>query len=68
MGQCATASERELCGSDADVVLLLQGRRDCDFTITTGPTCLDGWCIGGLLCDPTTGTVRLYSLQLRIPV
>ncbi|RDX52361.1 Osmotin, thaumatin-like protein [Lentinus brumalis] len=32
------------------------GRRDCDFTITTGPTCLDGWCIGGLLCDPTTGT------------
>ncbi|KAI0672089.1 thaumatin-like protein [Trametes maxima] len=32
------------------------GRRDCDFTITTGATCLDGWCNGGLLCDPTTGT------------
>ncbi|KAI8996655.1 thaumatin family-domain-containing protein [Trametes punicea] len=32
------------------------GRRDCDFTITTGPTCLDGWCNGGLLCDPSTGT------------
>ncbi|KAI0752501.1 thaumatin family-domain-containing protein [Daedaleopsis nitida] len=32
------------------------GRRDCDFTITSGPTCLDGWCNGGLLCDPTTGT------------
>ncbi|KAI0356836.1 Osmotin, thaumatin-like protein [Trametes cingulata] len=32
------------------------GRRDCDFTITTGPTCLDGWCNGGLLCDPATGT------------
>ncbi|KAI0761381.1 thaumatin family-domain-containing protein [Trametes elegans] len=32
------------------------GRRDCDFTITTGPTCLDGWCNGGLLCDPHTGT------------
>ncbi|TCD59854.1 hypothetical protein EIP91_011290 [Steccherinum ochraceum] len=32
------------------------GRRDCDFTITNGPTCLDGWCNGGLLCDPSTGT------------
>ncbi|KAH9846701.1 thaumatin family-domain-containing protein [Lenzites betulinus] len=32
------------------------GRRDCDFTITSGPTCLDGWCNGGLLCDPSTGT------------
>ncbi|PIL28932.1 hypothetical protein GSI_08979 [Ganoderma sinense ZZ0214-1] len=32
------------------------GRRDCDFTITSGPTCLDGWCNGGLLCDPHTGT------------
>ncbi|KAI0686447.1 thaumatin-like protein [Cytidiella melzeri] len=32
------------------------GRRDCDFTITAGPTCLTGWCNGGLLCDPTTGT------------
>lgn len=32
------------------------GRRDCDFTITTGPTCLTGWCNGGLLCDPHTGT------------
>ncbi|CDO77734.1 hypothetical protein BN946_scf184969.g86 [Trametes cinnabarina] len=32
------------------------GRRDCDFTITNGPTCLDGWCNGGLLCDPHTGT------------
>ncbi|KAI0634519.1 thaumatin family-domain-containing protein [Trametes polyzona] len=32
------------------------GRRDCDFTITAGPTCLDGWCNGGLLCDPHTGT------------
>ncbi|KAH9903185.1 thaumatin [Cubamyces lactineus] len=32
------------------------GRRDCDFTTTNGPTCLDGWCNGGLLCDPHTGT------------
>ncbi|OBZ76845.1 Pathogenesis-related protein 5 [Grifola frondosa] len=32
------------------------GRRDCNFSITTGPTCLDGWCNGGLLCDPHTGT------------
>ncbi|KAI0922718.1 hypothetical protein AcV5_009615 [Taiwanofungus camphoratus] len=32
------------------------GRVDCDFSITTGPTCLSGWCNGGLLCNPTTGT------------
>ncbi|TBU58546.1 thaumatin-like protein [Dichomitus squalens] len=32
------------------------GRRDCDFAITSGPTCLDGWCNGGLECDPHTGT------------
>ncbi|EKM57391.1 uncharacterized protein PHACADRAFT_255113 [Phanerochaete carnosa HHB-10118-sp] len=32
------------------------GRRDCNFNITTGPTCLTGWCNGGLLCDPHTGT------------
>ncbi|KIP07773.1 hypothetical protein PHLGIDRAFT_511222 [Phlebiopsis gigantea 11061_1 CR5-6] len=32
------------------------GRRDCNFSITTGPTCLTGWCNGGLLCDPHTGT------------
>ncbi|KAI0072911.1 thaumatin-like protein [Panus rudis PR-1116 ss-1] len=32
------------------------GRRDCNFSITTGPTCLTGWCNGGLLCDPNTGT------------
>ncbi|CAL1710247.1 unnamed protein product [Somion occarium] len=32
------------------------GRRDCDFTIANGPTCLSGWCNGGLLCDPGTGT------------
>ncbi|KAJ3552261.1 hypothetical protein NM688_g4242 [Phlebia brevispora] len=32
------------------------GRRDCNFTISTGPTCLTGWCNGGLLCDPNTGT------------
>ncbi|KAI0708475.1 thaumatin-like protein [Earliella scabrosa] len=32
------------------------GRRACDFSITAGPTCLDGWCNGGLLCDAATGT------------
>ncbi|KAK7680363.1 hypothetical protein QCA50_016603 [Cerrena zonata] len=32
------------------------GRRDCDFSITNGPTCLTGWCNGGLLCDPHSGT------------
>ena len=36
-----------------------QGRRDCNFNVTSGPTCLTGWCNGGLLCDPHTGTVRL---------
>lgn len=41
-----------------------QGRRDCNFNTTTGPTCLTGWCNGGLLCDPHTGTVRLCSLCL----
>ncbi|KAL4242727.1 Thaumatin family protein [Abortiporus biennis] len=32
------------------------GRRDCDFTLAPAPTCLSGWCNGGLLCDPHTGT------------
>ncbi|OCH86745.1 thaumatin-like protein [Obba rivulosa] len=32
------------------------GRRDCNFTVTSGPTCLTGWCNGGLECDPHTGT------------
>ncbi len=40
-----------------------QGRRDCNFTITTGPTCLTGWCNGGLLCDPHTGTVRVEHIS-----
>ncbi|PCH37375.1 thaumatin-like protein [Wolfiporia cocos MD-104 SS10] len=34
------------------------GRTDCDFSndSASGQTCLTGWCIGGLLCNPTTGT------------
>lgn len=32
------------------------GRRDCDFSIDPGPTCLSGWCLGGLQCDPHQGT------------
>ncbi|KAJ3480610.1 hypothetical protein NLI96_g8219 [Meripilus lineatus] len=32
------------------------GRRDCDFSLAPAPTCLSGWCNGGLLCDPRTGT------------
>ncbi|KAI0654103.1 Osmotin thaumatin-like protein [Cubamyces menziesii] len=34
------------------------GRRDCDFDVPNpGPnSCLDGGCVGGLECDPKTGT------------
>ncbi|KAJ7118510.1 thaumatin-like protein [Mycena crocata] len=33
------------------------GRRNCDFSRGSGPnSCLDGGCIGGLLCDGNTGT------------
>lgn len=32
------------------------GRRDCDFDIDPGPTCISGWCLGGLQCDPHQGT------------
>ncbi|KAI0371256.1 Osmotin thaumatin-like protein [Pilatotrama ljubarskyi] len=33
------------------------GRRDCNFSVTDGPSsCLTGGCNGGLECDPHTGT------------
>ncbi|CUA72690.1 Pathogenesis-related protein 5 [Rhizoctonia solani] len=33
------------------------GRRNCDFTVDSGPnSCLDGGCNGGLVCDPHIGT------------
>ncbi|KAJ7210070.1 thaumatin [Mycena pura] len=33
------------------------GRRNCDFSTNPGPnSCLDGGCIGGLVCNATTGT------------
>ncbi|KAJ7438889.1 thaumatin [Mycena galericulata] len=32
-------------------------RRNCDFSTSSGPeSCLDGGCIGGLICNTTTGT------------
>ncbi|KAJ7872217.1 thaumatin-like protein [Mycena leptocephala] len=32
-------------------------RRNCDFSKTSGPTsCLDGGCLGGLVCDVSAGT------------
>jgi hypothetical protein len=37
----------------------MQARRECDFTTQNNVnSCLSGGCNGGLLCDPTTGTVR----------
>lgn len=47
---------------------LSQGRRDCNFANTTGPTCLTGWCNGGLECDPHTGTVRHVPYKPSPPV
>ena len=43
-----------------------QGRRDCDFDVPNpGPnSCLDGGCVGGLECDPQTGTVRCMQLSV----
>ncbi|KAI5115046.1 hypothetical protein M0805_001994 [Coniferiporia weirii] len=36
---------------------MLQGRRDCDFSVNPGPnSCATGGCNGGLLCDNMTGT------------
>ncbi|KAF8201264.1 thaumatin [Mycena galopus ATCC 62051] len=33
------------------------GRRNCDFSTSSGPnSCLDGGCNGGLICNTTTGT------------
>ena len=44
----------------ASFLVGFQGRRDCNFTTTSGVnSCLDGGCNGGLQCDPHTGTVRL---------
>lgn len=41
-------------------MLLLQGRRDCDFSVNPGPnSCIDGGCNGGLECDTVGGTVWL---------
>lgn len=40
---------------------LLKGRRNCNFDDPSPATqCLDGGCNGGLLCDPHTGTVRIF--------
>lgn len=48
------------CGDAVKLTHHLQGRRDCDFTTDPGPnSCLDGGCNGGLVCDPTDGTVWL---------
>lgn len=46
---------------------IMQGRRGCDFTIKSGPTCLTGSCNGGLLCDQHTGTVRLSVFTVALP-
>ncbi|KAJ6494431.1 thaumatin [Mycena sanguinolenta] len=38
-------------------ILCFRGRRNCDFSTSSGPnSCLDGGCNGGLVCNITTGT------------
>lgn len=46
-----------------------KGRRDCDFSANAGAdACLDGGCNGGLICDPSNGTVSFLDvLPMCIP-
>ncbi|KAJ7798945.1 thaumatin-like protein [Mycena olivaceomarginata] len=56
-GWAAGSFTKEVITVDEGWFGRIWARRNCDFSKTSGPTsCLDGGCLGGLVCDVSAGT------------